>query len=134
MPKSGFTGLTVSIAPLGYFRGTKLAYYGFITNYTLTIIREAKKPLSYKKVGGTATKRFGIISYKYLRKFVFDTMTNEQLNIPESVADFIEGRTPKSVGARHYMQLKRKAIQFYPRYAEYIKSVRYETFIMPIGL
>jgi len=113
-----------SIAPLGYFMGTKLAYYGFITDYTLEIIKESKKPLSYKKVGGTATRRFGIISYKYLRKFVFDTMTNEQLNIPESVADFIEGRTPKTVGARHYMQLKRKAIQFYPRYAEYVKSVR----------
>jgi intergrase/recombinase len=69
---------------------------------------------------GTATKRFGIISYKYLWKFAFDTMTSEKLNIPESVADFIEGRTPKTVGARHYMSLKRKAIQFYPRHAECI--------------
>jgi len=64
------------------------------------------------------------VAYKYLRKFAFDTMTNEKLNIPESVADFIEGRTPKSVGARHYMKLKRKAIQFYPRYAEYLKELR----------
>ena len=47
-----------------------------------------------------------------------------QLNIPESVADFIQGRVPKSVGARHYMQLKRKAIRFYPRYAEYIAELR----------
>ena len=116
-----------SVAPLGYFRGTKLAYYGFLSDYTLGVIREAAKPLSYKKVMGTATKRFGIISYKYLRKFAFDTMTSERLNIPESVADFIEGRTPKSVGARHYMQLKRKAIQFYPRYAEYLKSIKNKT-------
>jgi intergrase/recombinase len=113
-----------SIAPLGYFRGTKLAYYGFISDNTLKIIKEVQKPLSYKKVMGTATKRFGIISYKYLRKFAFDTMTSESLNIPESVADFIEGRTPKTVGARHYMSLKRKAIQFYPRYAEYVKTVK----------
>ena len=113
------------IAPLGYFRGTKLAYFGFITEFTLKTIREAEnKPLTYKKVMGTATKRFKIISYKYIRKFVFDMMTSEQLNIPESVGDFIEGRTAKSVGARHYMQLKRKATQFYPRYAEYITRLR----------
>jgi len=62
---------------------------------------------------GTATKRFGIMSCKYLRKFAFDTMTSERLNIPESVADFVEGRTPKTVGVRHYMRLKRKAVQFY---------------------
>ena len=51
-------------------------------------------------------------------------MTSEQLNIPESVADFIEGRTPKSVGARHYMLLKRKAMQFYPRYRDYLTLLR----------
>jgi len=51
-------------------------------------------------------------------------MTNEKLNIPESTADFIQGRTPKSIAARHYMKLKRKAIQFYPRYAKYITELR----------
>jgi len=60
---------------------------------------------------------------KYLRKFAFDTMTSEELNILESVADFIQGRTPKSVGARHYMKLKRKAVEFYPRYAPYIEDL-----------
>jgi len=51
-------------------------------------------------------------------------MTSEQLNIPESVADFIEGRTAKSVGARHCMNLKRKAIQFYPRYSTYVTNLK----------
>jgi intergrase/recombinase len=113
------------IAPLGYFRGTKLAYFGFITEFTLKAIKESGgKSLTYKKVMGTATKRFGVVSYKYLRKFAFDNMTSEKLNIPESVADFIQGRTPKSIGARHYMKLKRKATQFYPRYAQYIVRLR----------
>ena len=74
------------------------------------------------------SKRFKIVSYKYLRKFAFDTMTSKQLNIPESVADFIEGRTPKSVGTRHYVLLKRKAIQFYLRYSEYMTHLRAEVF------
>ena len=112
------------IQPLGYFRNTKLAYFGFITSYTLSLIKKCEKPLVYDRTMGTATKRYEVISYKYLRKFVFDTMTSEQLNIPESVADFIEGRTSKSVGARHYMNLKRKAIQFYPRYRDYLISLR----------
>jgi len=51
-------------------------------------------------------------------------MTSEKLNIPESVADFIQGRVPKSIGATHYMQLKRKADQYYPRYAEYVTELR----------
>jgi intergrase/recombinase len=62
---------------------------------------------------GGIGKHLGVISYEYLRKFAFDNMASEKLNVPESVADFIEGRTPKTIGARHYMQLKRKAVQFY---------------------
>ncbi|MGC8998767.1 MAG: integrase [Candidatus Bathyarchaeia archaeon] len=61
---------------------------------------------------------------KYLRKFANDTMTSEKLNIPEIVADFIQGRVPKSIGVKHYMQLKRKADQFYPRYAEHVTELR----------
>ena len=58
------------------------------------------------------------------KKHTLAIMTSEQLNIPESVADFIEGRTAKSVGARHYMNLKRKAIQFYPRYSTYVTNLK----------
>ena len=43
---------------------------------------------------------------------------------PENAADFIEGRTPKSVGAKHYMVLVRQAKKYYPRYAEYITRLR----------
>jgi intergrase/recombinase len=54
-------------------------------------------------------------------------MTNKMLNIPESVADFIQGRTPKSIGARHYMKLKRKDINFYSRYVGYVEELRRKT-------
>ena len=52
----------------------------------------------------------------------FDKMI--ELGVPESVADFIEGRTPKTIGAKHYMILLRQAKQFYPKYAEYINELR----------
>jgi intergrase/recombinase len=47
-----------------------------------------------------------------------------ELGVPESVADFIEGRTPKTIGAKHYMILLRHAKQYYPKYAEYVTQLR----------
>ena len=46
------------------------------------------------------------------------------MEVPESVADFIEGRVPKRIGAKHYMALARQASKFYPRYSEYIEKLR----------
>ncbi|MDI6905643.1 MAG: integrase [Candidatus Bathyarchaeia archaeon] len=112
-------------ALLGYFRGTKAAYYGFFTDYTMKHIEACKKTVALTTVKTFRRRIPGkVTAPKYLRKFANDTMTSEMLNIPESVADFIQGRTPKTIGARHYMKLKRKAIQFYPRYAEYITQLR----------
>jgi intergrase/recombinase len=47
--------------------------------------------------------KYGYVTPKHLRKFAFDKMI--ELGILESVADFIEGRTPKKIGAKHYMAL-----------------------------
>jgi intergrase/recombinase len=67
----------------------------------------------------------GFISPKYLRKFAFDTMISDGFNIPESVADFIEGRVPKKIGAKHYTALLKQADGFYPKYADYLTKLRY---------
>jgi intergrase/recombinase len=109
--------------PVGLFRGSKQAYYCYMTEYTYQLIQRLNE-----KVSEVRLKRLHQLHKytraKYIRKFVNDTMTSERLNIPESVADFIQGRVPKSIGAKHYMQLKRKADQFYPRYAEYVTELR----------
>jgi len=119
------------VAALGYFRTSKLAYFAFFTGYTFNLMQglteKDMETLNDRNIGNYFRNVEGfeqVLRFKYLRKFANDTMTNEELNIPESVADFIQGRTPKSIGARHYMKLKRKAIQFYPRYAEYIRQLR----------
>jgi intergrase/recombinase len=44
--------------------------------------------------------------------------------VPESVADFIEGRVPKRIGAKHYMVLRRQADKFYSKYADYLVKLR----------
>jgi len=109
--------------PVGFFRGSKQAYYCYLTEYTYQLI----KRLNEKVKEATLKKWHQTRNYtraKYLRKFANDMITSERLNIPESVADFIQGRVPRSIGAKHYMRLKRKADQFYPRYAEYVMELR----------
>jgi intergrase/recombinase len=51
-------------------------------------------------------------------------MISEEFGIPESVADFIQGRIPKRVGARHYSKLLRQADGHYNRYAVYLCKLR----------
>jgi len=62
------------------------------------------------------------VTWKYLRKYAYDKLL--ELGVPESVADFIQGRAPKRIGAKHYLDLRRRADQYYPRYARYIMELR----------
>jgi intergrase/recombinase len=106
---------------LAMFRGEKQAYYGHFSEYTLDLIKQAKGDF----ITEGCSHYYDVNDYvmpKYLRKFAFDKMID--LEIPESVADFIEGRVPKRVGAKHYMALARQASKFYPRYQNYIKQLR----------
>ena len=110
------------VATIGSFRGTKVAYFGYFTDYTMRLIGRVGGKLSYETVKRKKGWDKGVISWKYLRKFAFDKMI--ELEVPESVADFIEGRVPKRIGAKHYMALARQASKFYPRYARYITELR----------
>jgi len=109
--------------PVGLFRGSKQAYYCYLTEYTFQLVAQLKEKVDKLSLSKWL-QNHQYTRAKYIRKFVNDTMTSERLNIPESVADFIQGRVPKSIGAKHYTQLKRKADQFYPRYAEYVTELR----------
>lgn len=105
-------------------RGNKNTYAAFITEYTKRLLDNIKRSISYetaKKIGEKSGAR-GIIQLKYLRKFAFDKMV--ELEIPESVADFIQGRTPIKVCAKHYMNLLKQAVTYYPRYAAYLRGLR----------
>jgi intergrase/recombinase len=103
------------------FRGEKQAYYGHFTKATLELISQVTEKLE-RKAASHYFQKFKFVRPKYLRKFAFDKMI--ELEVPESVADFIEGRVPKRIGARHYLALARQAVKFYPRYAKYITKLR----------
>jgi len=103
------------------FRGEKQAYYGHFTEHTLELIKQlSKKPECV--AASRYFRKFGYVAPKYLRKFAFDKMID--LEIPESIADFIEGRVPKRIGAKHYLALARQSSKFYPRYAVYVEKLR----------
>jgi intergrase/recombinase len=109
---------------IGQFRGCKQAYFAFFTDATLRLIN-SMNGVSIEASGRNASHyyiKYGCTKPKYLRKFAFDKMI--ELEVPESVADFIEGRVPKMIGAKHYMALARQAANFYPRYAKYVAELR----------
>ena len=109
---------------LGEFRGSKQAYYAYLTESTyqmLALLDNAGRQLN-ARLATDYYRRFGIIRPKYVRKFAFDKMI--ELEVPESVADFIEGRVPKRIGAKHYMVLRRQADKFYNKYADYLAKMR----------
>ena len=108
---------------LGEFRGSKQAYFAYLTQPTYNQILALKcQPLNAQKATDYYRRIIRVISPKYVRKFAFDKMV--ELEVPESVADFIEGRVPKSIGAKHYMVLRRQADKFYGKYADYLAKLR----------
>ena len=118
VPVNGFYRCT-----LGYFRGSKVAYAAYFTAPTLAFIQQNHEKLSDRTASHYYYKN-GYVAPKHLRKFAFDTMISEALSIPESVADFIEGRVPTKIGAKHYAALLRQADGYYGHYADYITRVR----------
>ncbi len=106
---------------IGMFRGCKQAYYCYYTPYTFNLLNRFKGSISQIAVE-KYFQNHDITRAKYLRKFVFDKMV--ELEIPESVADFIEGRVAKRIGAKHYMILKRQADNFYGKYCAYLNKLR----------
>jgi intergrase/recombinase len=107
---------------LGEFRGSKQAYYAYFAEATYDNLPALNGEIMKPRTASHYFRKYGFISPKYLRKFAFDKMIS--LDIPESVADFIEGRVPKRIGAKHYMVLRRQADNFYSRYAEYLAQLR----------
>jgi intergrase/recombinase len=108
---------------LGEFRGSKQAYFAYLTEPTYNQIMTLNcQPLNPLHATDYYRRIIRVISPKYLRKFAFDKMV--ELAVLESIADFIEGRVPKRIDAKHYMVLRRQADKFYGKYVEYLKQLR----------
>jgi intergrase/recombinase len=108
----------------GWVRAIKSSFVAYFTEPTFQLLCEAAgSKLGMGDLSNIARKH-GLVPAKSLRKFCFGAMLSEELGVPESVADFIEGRTAKKVGARHYTSLVRQADGWYGRYSNYVMQLR----------
>lgn len=60
-------------------------------------------------------------SFKYLRKWQYNFLIYN--NMPESVADFIQGRASKSIGANHYLARSQQADFWYSKVVSSLESI-----------
>ena len=107
--------------PLFLLRRSKKSFYAYFLHETLDLIRNNEAKLK-PNASSHEFRKHGMVPAKYVRKFVFDKMI--ELDVPEAVADFIQGRAPTTVGRKHYMALKRQADRNYPKYANYIRRLK----------
>ncbi len=103
--------------PLFAIRRNKRSYFVY---FPASLV-EKLKPASYTWHGlSNAFIRAGLPS-KYLRKWNYNFLIMH--NVPESVADFIQGRSPVSVGSMHYLAKVKQADYWYAKVADELEKI-----------
>jgi len=105
--------------PLFYQRTTKHAFYVYLP------ITTAEKLERMRVSFYALTKYFRRkgLPPKYLRKWNYNFMIMH--NVPESVADFIQGRVPVTIGSMHYLAKVKQADYWYGKIANLFISMLY---------
>ena len=95
--------------PLQAFRKTKRTFFVYFPSaFTDEFPLNRTHP-------DTITKKFAV-KPKYLRKWNYNFLIER--GVPESVADFIQGRAPLSIGSMHYLARAKQADTWYSRVAD----------------
>ena len=93
--------------PLNYNRGNKRSQYVYMPT---EIAVKLHRFYIHEDTVSSNLRNYGIAP-KYLRKWFYNFLIIN--NVPESVADFIEGRAPESVGSMHYLSRVKQADYWY---------------------
>jgi intergrase/recombinase len=78
-------------------------------------------PNSYHSLRVRMTKKGAIFSLKYLRKWNYNFLLYN--NVPESVADFIQGRVNKTIAGNHYLAKSQQANFWYEKVTDKLKEL-----------
>ncbi|MCL5988963.1 MAG: hypothetical protein M1166_01370, partial [Candidatus Thermoplasmatota archaeon] len=97
----------ISKYPLNYNRGNKRSQYVYMPT---EIAMKLHRFYIHKDTVSYSLRKYGVAP-KYLRKWFYNFLIMN--NVPESVADFIEGRAPESVGSMHYLSRVKQADYWY---------------------
>jgi intergrase/recombinase len=103
-----------------YSSGTKKTFQIFFPTSFIPVLKNIGKPYTYnhymKKV------RHGRVGAKTIRKWHLNLMIQE--GVTESVADFIQGRAPATVGSAHYLNKVHHAGEAYRRIVSRFESLQ----------
>jgi len=93
-----------------YLRKNKNSYFCYLPDFLFNKFKEYQKQLSICTIS-CEIKRKKLIPIKYCRKWFYTKCI--ELGIPESIADFYEGRVASSVGGNHYLSRQMLADKYY---------------------
>jgi len=101
--------------PISSLRRTKRIFYVYLPRSIISNLRKVRTTVN---TVSRYAYRWDLIRPKYIRKFVAQKMY--ELGIDPLTIDFIQGRVPRSVLARHYLNLSYHADREYRKYAEWL--------------
>ena len=114
---------------LGWVRETKATFVACLPDFIYDMIkafRESGEKLTYNaaRCFRARLRRKGIIieALNSMRDFCYNKLL--ELGMPESAADFLNGRGPRTIGGKHYMDKICQIKAFYPRYLAYLKELK----------
>jgi len=112
---------SIYIYYVGIEREEKHCWVVFLTKYTLDLIEKMKRPPT---IDGYCNfqKRKGLLRPKLVQKFAYNAMRS--CGVDRDIAEFLSGRKPEGIGAKHYAELIFLAEQQYPKYARYLEKLR----------
>ena len=109
----------ISKCPLNYNRGNKRSQYVYMP---LELATKLHRFYINKDTVSRELRQYGVAP-KYLRKWFYNFLIMN--NVPEPVADFIEGRAPESVSSMHYLAKVKQADYWYATIVSLAKKLMF---------
>ena len=113
---------------LNWVSRTKAAFVACLPDFVYEMImkfRESDEKLTYNAVrcfrARLRRKGISIEEPNSMRDFCYNKLL--ELGMPESAADFLNGRGPRTIGGQHYMEMERQIKAYYPKYLAYLKKL-----------
>ncbi|MCE4601273.1 MAG: hypothetical protein F7C38_06900 [Desulfurococcales archaeon] len=100
-------------AELSLERGTKKAFWAYLTEKPPRILVDAKTVSDYARENK-------LLAPKYYRKWVAQKLSSMGCDL--DTIDFIQGRTPSRILTKHYVELTARADNCYRRYAAWLRE------------
>ena len=111
----GFVKITMN-----YLRHNKNSYFCYLPQDVYNQLNTKNKSLSIYSLE-SEIKRKKLIPIKYCRKWFYTKCI--EIGVPESIADYYQGRVANSVGSNHYLSRQLLADQNYSKIVSYLNSL-----------